>query len=220
MSTTDERDAGAAASARRGLGGILLANGLTLLVALLAQWPLAVLLWPFWIQSLIIGWFSRKRMLALRQFSTAGFTSNGRPVPETEAGKRSTAAFFSLHYGGFHAGYLVFLLVLQANHRLSPWDWLGIAIATAGFWWGHRQSHRRNLEADLGGRRNLGALMFLPYARVLPMHLAIGLGAGMGDSDWIGLLVFSALKTAADALMHVVEHRWLQAPARDAAQGS
>lgn len=54
--------------------------------------------------------------------------------------------------------------------------------------------------------------MFLPYARILPMHLAFVGGAASGGA--LALLFFSVLKTGADALMHVVEHRWLQsAPA-------
>jgi len=50
------------------------------------QWKVAWLLWPFWIQSVIIGVYARKRMLDLAQFSTEGFTSNERPVPENEQG--------------------------------------------------------------------------------------------------------------------------------------
>ena len=55
---------------------------------------------------------------------------------------------------------------------------------------------------------NIGALMFLPYLRVIPMHLAILLGVALGDV--LGRLLFGTLKTVADVAMHKIEHRWLQ----------
>lgn len=100
--------------------GLLISNALTLAAALILEWPLALVIWPYWIQSVIIGWYARKRMLALKKFSTEGFTSNDQPVPENEKGKRSTASFFVMHYGIFHLAYLLFLL---GTIRLdSAWD--------------------------------------------------------------------------------------------------
>ena len=93
--------------------GLLVSNALTLVTALILKWPLAFVLWPYWIQSIIIGWYARKRMLALKNFSTEGFTSNDQPVPENEKGKRSTASFFVLHYGFFHFGYWFFYWTWQ-----------------------------------------------------------------------------------------------------------
>lgn len=52
--------------------------------------------------------------------------------------------------------------------------------------------------------------MFLPYARILPMHLTIILGGALGGEGAAVVLIFGALKTAADVLMHHVEHRILQ----------
>ncbi|MDV7396488.1 DUF6498-containing protein, partial [Arthrospira platensis SPKY1] len=51
---------------------LLLANAATLAVALALGWDLAWLLWPYWVQSVVIGWYARQRMLALRAFSTSG----------------------------------------------------------------------------------------------------------------------------------------------------
>jgi hypothetical protein len=52
--------------------------------------------------------------------------------------------------------------------------------------------------------------MFLPYARILPMHLTILLGDQPGAGDANAVLAFGALKTVADVLMHQVEHRVLR----------
>ena len=70
------------------------------------------------------------------------------------------------------------------------------------------QSHREHVASDLRHTRNIGTLMFIPYLRIIPMHLTIILGAVLGSGG--GLLLFGALKTVADVVMHKVEHRMLQ----------
>ena len=157
---------------------------------------------------MIIGWYSRRRILALQQFSTEGFKINDRPVPETAESLRKTAGFFALHYGFFHVGYFAFLVSRTAG--LSHWDWLAFAAMGASFAMSHGTSFRQNLEADAHGRPNLGTMMFLPYARIVPMHLTILFGSTMAGDSPHGVLLFSVLKTAADVLMHHVEHRVLQ----------
>ncbi len=62
---------------------LLISNAVAAGMALLLRWPLETLLWPYWFQSVIIGWYSRKRILALKNFSTDGFTMNDRPVPQS-----------------------------------------------------------------------------------------------------------------------------------------
>jgi|CXWL01.1.fsa_nt_gi hypothetical protein len=52
-------------------------------------------------------------------------------------------------------------------------------------------------------------LMFLPYARILPMHLTILAGGAMTAAGTAAFLLFGGLKLFADALMHTVEHHVL-----------
>ncbi len=133
-------------------------------------------------------------MLALTNFTTDGLTSNGKKVEATQAGARSTANFFALHYGFFHFGYCAFLA--EGADRLTRWDYLGFAGLAISFVMSHGTSFRQNIEADLRGKPNLGVLLFLPYLRVLPMHITIIIGRGVaGDSLWT-LLLFAALKTS------------------------
>lgn len=199
--------------------GIVLSNLFAIVLALWQDWDLRPMLAIYWAQSVIIGIFNFCRILKLRDFSTEGFTSNGKRVPETPKGKRSTAFFFALHYGLFHFGYLVFLLVIFSGGDRdfgyeSSWDggeaegfWIGSAVL--GFLVGHWFSFRQNVAADLRGRPNIGTMMFLPYARIIPMHLTIIFGS-MLATNRIAVLLFSVLKTGADYLMHVVEHKVLQ----------
>ncbi|HUD41510.1 MAG TPA: DUF6498-containing protein [Dokdonella sp.] len=182
--------------------GLLISNLLVLVLALWQDWPVSMLIWPFWLQSVVIGALHVQRMLALRDFSTEGLKANGRPVPETEAGKRSTAWFFAFHYGFFHAGYLVFLFTLAP---VPPGEWRWVLIGGAAFAIGQLAEQRAVLARDARGRPNLGFLMFLPYLRVVPMHLAIA--AGFSQSGRVALIGFVVLKTLADLGMAAAERR-------------
>ena len=205
---------------------ILLSNGVAIAVAMLQNWDLRPLMALYWCQSVIIGGFNFLRMMRLRQFTTQGMTSNDEPVPETAEGKRSTAIFFAIHYGFFHLGYLVFISIMSFDDQSDstfdgPWeptgyDWLWLLVGVVSFLAGHWYSFRKNVVADLAGRPNLGTMMFLPYARIIPMHLTIIFGFWMGSNRG-ALLLFMLLKTAADFLMHVVEHRIMQKSAAGAA---
>jgi hypothetical protein len=198
--------------------GILASNLAALGVALWQQWPIALLLWPYWLQSLVIGGFARRRILALKRFSTAGFQIDNRNVAPTDATKRMTANFFAMHYGGFHAIYLVFLIVFSLADVFGPPPTVSdagwIALLGLGFLLSHWGSQRRHLAADLRNKRNIGSMMFLPYARIVPMHLIIIFGGILGGGA-LALALFSGLKTVADIAMHVVEHRWLQTSTPD-----
>jgi hypothetical protein len=196
---------------RAALGWLIGSNAVTLVIALWQGWSLGLLLWPYWLQSVIIGAFSCRRILGLRRFSTAGFRINGRAAEPTDSTRRSTAGFFALHYGLFHLVYAVFLL----QQKMPAQDWLWVGVAGIAFYFNHRDSYLRFREADRQGVPNIGALMFLPYLRVLPMHLMIIFGIGFLGGGVFALLLFGLLKTLADCAMHVAEHRIL---ARSATQ--
>jgi hypothetical protein len=214
----------------RALTGILLTNLATLAVALWQDWSVLQLMWPFWIQSLVIGWYARQRMLKLSDFSTEGLRINGRSVEATPETLQRAAGFFTLHYGLFHLVYLFFLLALTLTTdaqgfievtnestgnksmvhigHVHPFDFVIFAVLAAGFVRSHGASHREHAQADLANSPRLGTLMMLPYARIVPMHLTIILAIPLGGG---ALWFFVLLKTAADLLMHRVEHRLLQA---------
>jgi Family of unknown function (DUF6498) len=192
--------------------GIVAANGLTLAMAVAFEWPLGSLLWPYWLQSLVIGFFARQRILALQRFSTEGFRINDRAVLPTPETRRSTANFFALHYGFFHVVYIVFLLAL-ALPRAADLPWFTVALV--GFVLSHQRSFRENVAQDLAGTPNIGTLMFLPYARIVPMHLVIVAGAlWVARAAPLAVAAFVVVKTIADLAMHAVEHRVLAGPRR------
>ncbi len=203
---------------------ILAGNAFTIVLAMTQGWDLGPLLVIYWAQSVTIGVFHVFRMLKLRQFCTEGFTSNGQRVPETERGKRSTALFFAIHYGFFHFGYAIFLLsgMFGGSDELpegaaavskggGDFDLIWLVLGILGFVVSHWFSFFRNVSSDIERRPNLGVMMFLPYLRIIPMHLTIVLGGAMdAGGGWMVLLLFLLLKTGADYGFHIVEHRVLQ----------
>lgn len=210
--------------------GIVASNALTLALALWQDWGLLGLLWPFWIQSVVIGVYARRRILALERFSVEGLSINDQPVTESRESAVQVANFFRMHYGFFHFVYFVFLVgatvsgiandgILEVREegtdevrqlavgKLGALDALLFGALGYAFWRSHGASHREHVAADLAGKPNLGTLMMLPYARVLPMHMTIIFGGLLGGgAAWL----FVALKTVADVVMHKVEHARLQ----------
>jgi len=181
---------------------LLLANFFVIILAVLQQWSVATILWSYWCQSVIIGLFQAKKMADLKEFSTKGMLVNDRPVDPTPETKRSMARFFLFHYNAFHVGYLIFLITgLSARP-----DWWGVGAAAATFFINHWFSYRENRAQDRKRVINLGLMMFYPYIRILPMHLFIIFLVPLAGSP-LALAGFLLLKTGADVVMHVVEHK-------------
>ena len=184
---------------------LIFSNLIVIVLALIQGWRLIELVWVYWLQNIIIGFFNWRRMMNLKQFSTENFKSNGVQPPPTKKTRRSTALFFLFHYGFFHLVYLVFLV--QFIDTFPSQVLLHGAIGMAIFFFNHYFSYRYNRELDDATVPNIGSIMFLPYLRVIPMHLVILFGAGLDGGSRGILIFFLLLKTTADVLMHTIEHR-------------
>jgi len=193
----EEKPAGSARS-------LVIANLIAIALALLEGWDLDELMLIYWAQSVIIGIFSFRRMLDLKEFSVEGMRQNGRVMQANEATKKSTAWFFAVHYGFFHFIYLMFLL---GNERLIfGGSWFFLLLCVAVFFFNHRYSFQIHRERDARRKPNIGTIMFFPYLRIIPMHLTIIIGGAMGHASTAALLLFLILKTFADVVMHKIEH--------------
>ena len=128
---------------------LLASNLFTILLAVTEGWSLALVLWVYWLQSVIIGFFQFWKILSLENFSTEGVKINGHSVEPTQATKFSTAFFFAFHYGFFHFGYFIFLasaplfsqVAGNAAMQLSLTDVFFILLAAAGFFANHYFFH-------------------------------------------------------------------------------
>ena len=181
---------------------LIVSNLITIGVALIQRWELSVLMRIYWAQSVIIGLANFIRILHLHEFSTRGMRVNGRAVQPTRKVKTQTAFFFLAHYGFFH---LIYLLFLAGMARLPAGSLVPVFFCVAVFLVNHAYSLIVNLRADLARKPNIGAVMFFPYARIIPLHLTIIFGSFL-ITGAAGLVFFLVLKTLADLIMHGVEH--------------
>ncbi|MBI2593474.1 hypothetical protein HYW44_02420 [Candidatus Daviesbacteria bacterium] len=180
---------------------LLFSNIIIIILAVAQKWDVATVLWVYWMQSIIIGFFQFLRILSLKNFSTENFTINNRSVEPTPGTKLYTAFFFLFHYGFFHFIYAIFLFNFFTNKLLNfTYLFMGGFI----FFLNHFFSFYHNRIVDQQKTQNIGQLIFAPYARIIPMHLIIIFGAFLGQST---LIVFLLLKTLADLVMHIFKHQ-------------
>jgi len=193
---------------------LLLSNLVTIALAVYQQWDVYILMWVYWGQSVIIGYFNVRRIMDLKKFSTAGFMINDQPVKPTPETQRRTAVFFALHYGIFHLGYLGFL---GAETKVEGgFPVFNVLVCIGVFYLNHWFSYRYNREQEQDRVPNIGNIMFFPYIRIIPMHLMIIAGATFFGGSTGALIAFLLLKTAADVAMHVIEHAMARSAARRA----
>ncbi|MDO8583058.1 MAG: DUF6498-containing protein [bacterium] len=181
---------------------LLFSNILIIILAIVQRWEVATVLWTYWMQSVIIGFFNFLRILSLKNFSTKNFTINNQPALPTPQTKIFTALFFAFHYGLFHFIYAVFLFNFFNSGQ--PLDLNYLSLGGLIFFLNHFFSYLHNKMTNKQKTQNIGQLIFSPYVRIVPMHLIVVFGAFMGQS---ALLTFLFLKTAVDISMHAVKHR-------------
>jgi len=190
------------------IAALLVANVLPLAGVLALGWDLQLVMLTYWAESAVVGLYAILRMLVV-----GGIIA----VP--------ASAFFCVHFGGFMAGHLVFLLVLTAPGGIGGSGGPGpgfrqlpallaepLVIATlAAMVVSHGVSFVMNFV--MGGeaaRTTVAKEMAAPYGRIVVMHVAIIGGAFLvilvGSSAML-LVLLIALKTAADLLAHRREHR-------------
>ncbi|MBT4350851.1 MAG: hypothetical protein HOD12_04320 [Candidatus Magasanikbacteria bacterium] len=154
----------------------------------------------------MIGGATVVKMLRLKKFSTEGYLIDEKPVLPTKKTKQKSATAFIIHYGAFHAAYLFVILNSFKEKNIPITDLLSISviITLLFFLINHTYSYFINREEDEKKVKNIGTMMLFPYARIIPMHLAMMFG--IHSAGIIGIIIFLPLKTFADTLMHNIEH--------------
>lgn len=101
---------------------LFFSNILVIILAIVQKWDISTVLWVYWMQSVVIGFFQFLRILSLKKFSTENFSINNQPASPTTQTKTFTAFFFTFHYGFFHFIYAIFLFNLfKPDH---PFDFV------------------------------------------------------------------------------------------------
>jgi len=180
---------------------LVISNLAVIVWALVQKWPISIIMWVYWGQSVVIGIFWFFKMLSLKEFTTKDFKINDSPAEPTTATKIQTSVFFLIHYGFFHFGYAVFL---SSKFGVSPFLQAIAPIGVFAIYQAHSFFYNRKWEARQ--KPNIGKMMFFPYARIIPMHLTI-LFAFQYQGQNPALVMFLFLKLLADVFMHIAERR-------------
>ena len=222
-------------SQRRSSVALIAANIIPVIGVLLYDWDVLSILLLYWTESVIIGVLNVARMVA----SDSGDVLQGvlaladRPIPDEirdnmpKVGgsilKYIIIPFFVVHYGMFCYGHLMAVVSIFGDGGISfrssstlfeywqPTFWIAV-VAVFG-------SHLYSFMANFIGegeykRANLMLLMHRPYGRIVAMHIAIVLGAGL--VMWLGsplpmLLILILVKTFLDMRLHERERGKLSA---------
>lgn len=159
-------------------------------------------IWIYWFQSVIIGLFNFLDLLTLKVFDTEGFKINGQPMQKSQNG--CVAFFFLVHYGIFHFVYAIFLATqIGINAALTKMVFIGIIF----FLFESLVDFRHRKQMEKTREVNFGYLFFLPYLRVIPMHLFILIPVFMGIN---GSILFLILKFFADVISFLIYRRIFQ----------
>jgi hypothetical protein len=156
------------------------------------------IIWVYWCQRVIIGLFNFFDLLTIKNYSAKDFKINDAPV--TNENKGCMAWFFLLHYGGFHTAYFVFLVVRY--HAGIDMSFLLLGIGA--FFLESLLTFSRKKIIEREKALNIGHIFFLPYLRIIPMHLTILVPSFLG---WTPSLLFVVLKTVADIAFYFIARR-------------
>jgi len=161
------------------------------------------LVWIYWAQSVLIGFFTFLELATIKNIESGSIKLNNEPVNTDKQAKGCLSGFFAVHYGFFHLGYFIFIFTITDLKEV--FDWRLFQFSVGAFALDQLWNFIRMKEWEKTHKVNGGVLFFLPYARIVPMHLTIILPKFVGFLTMLPL--FLVLKMFADLLMHVITVR-------------
>jgi hypothetical protein len=185
---------------------LIFSNLLTILLAYFQRWEAGVVFWVFWNQSIIIGIYNFLRIWLAAKIDTSGISTgyDNEPLKPSERNKRQMAGYFVLSYGFFHFLYAFFI---WAFTQTNPFTRPEIIVPTLIFLANHSITFLMNYPQEKNNVLNVGCAFIFPYTRVVPMHLALILGAFfLGGSGIEGVIILMCIKSVIDILVHFAEH--------------
>ena len=188
---------------------LLGANTVPLLGVLFGGWDLVEILFAYWAENVVIGFFSLLKMI-FAQDDTRGWL-----IILTVFMKIIGCVFFIVHFGGFTAahGAVLYAIVHEfLNVQIEPLELLYMGrYVVAALFLSHGYSFVVNYLIK-GERVQIKGNdpMFEPYRRVIVMHLTLVFGMGcivfLGQPLFM-LLILVILKTGVDLHAHLRERR-------------
>jgi hypothetical protein len=198
---------------------LVLTNIITITFAFVDHWPFSTIIWVYWCQTLIIGFFAFLRAISITDISYPGVERI--QLRFSLRAKLRAGAFFLAHF-----------TVVQACLTLILWGIIGPVTNVNGiillsssllFFSNHLFSYVYNKKKERIVRKNIGIAVLRPYLRLLPLFVAF-LFAGMIVASFylikdtqlvpVAFLVLFVFKTGADVTAHTLEHTFPKARKR------
>jgi len=155
------------------------------------------LVFLYWGQSVLIGIFNFADLLTVKNIIPGSMKMNDQPIKNDRGSKGCAAFFFLVHYGLFHLVYGIFILVSSKVNI----DFRFVMLGLAAFSLGLIIQFIQQKQIQKTEPANIGKMFFLPYLRIIPMHLMILLPAFF---KWEASVIFLVLKTLADIIMYLI----------------
>jgi len=191
---------------------LLGSNLLIAVFAIVENQSVLNILWAYWLQSVVIGFFNFFKILSLKKFTVDGMKMNSQPLTESKAAKIGVGIFFLVHYGIFHGVYAGFLYAFGSMGIISKEgiDFTFIMITGLVFFVNYTGEFIFSYRRDQATVLSLPKIMFAPYKRIIPMHLTlilsgfviVGGAMSLVNSNFIILIIFIGLKTFVDLITH------------------
>jgi len=184
---------------------LIAANLLTIFLALTQNWNLLTIMWIYWAQSMIIGFIYFFKILGLKEFSTEGFIIGTKQAEPTEETKVFTAWITIAVYCGLHFTWAFLMFFVYSNFEV---DYFFVFIMALVFLVNHLTSYYFYRNKQPIRKPRLIELQAAPFYRIIPMHGIVFFFMGiLGPTNPGVILLFLLLKTAADVIMHIKEHK-------------
>ncbi len=190
---------------------LVLANLVTIGIADWQGWRLIDVLWIYWAQSLIMMFFTWRRILNLKQFSTGDLFVNNQPVDPTRETPKMLARQFLILFVPVHLIYPVFLS--GADEPALGMRDIGFAVCILAFAVNQAFSYFHNRQEEINRTPNVETLMLYPGLRTFPMLLALKTVLSVSGSG-LSMLQFLVLKSLVDVIMYIVQHSDMKAKHR------
>lgn len=190
---------------------LILTNLITISFAYVEHWAFSTIIWVYWCQTLIIGFFAFLRVISLTDFSYPGVERIQLGVslkPKLRAG-----IFFLTHFTIVQGGLTLVLSAFLGS--VTEVSGLILLSSSLLFFCNHLFSYVYNKKNERVVPKNIGFMVLRPYLRLLPLFVAF-LFIGMivaafflvGDEQLVpaAYVVLFVLKTGADVIAHTFEH--------------
>jgi hypothetical protein len=178
---------------------LILVNIVVVYIAITNKWSVLQVMWLYWMQSVIIGIFHCAQVLRLNAVSTKDVKVNGVPLEESPQVPLYATLFFIVHYGMFHLVYALFLY--DGFTEAGAVDLHQVFLYSGLFFLECLFTYVMYPPSPTY-KPNIGRIMIVPYARIIPMHLTI---LFMPLFSVVALPFFLMLKTGADIVTHATE---------------